>query len=181
MESNKERKGMEMIPALAQLDHIEFAKNIITSVKEGVTDPLQLLIFLKRIEKIQETFKEDKEVKEIIKDEAGKHAMDGVKFKYMGADMQVTSTYTRYDCSVCGDPVWDALNAISKDVAQQLKDREAMLKASFPKNPGLGFTSPTIVVDKIPYLEYGDCGEEFKLNQPQKNETIGVKMWLPKS
>lgn len=177
----EQNKGLATIPVLAQLNNVEFANQLKANIKDGKVEPIMVLIFLKRMEAIQKSLKEDKEVQEIIVNEATLHIEEGKSFDYMGAKLTLGATYTAYDFSDCNDPLWTALNSISEEVKEALKQREAFLKAAFPEKMTLGFTAPSVIIDKIPYLELGDCGEEYKLNKPVKRQTTGLKVTLPKS
>lgn len=177
---NTNNNGLMIVPKLAQLDHITFAKDLGDSIKEGLVDPLMAHIFLKRIEKIQDILKEDKEVKELINKEAAKHNVDGKTFSFMGANLLLGAVHTSYDFTGCNDPVWTNLNEIFETVKELKANREKMLKAAFPDKPGLGFSSPTIVVDKLLSLVEMDCGEEYRLNAPIKKQVEGVKVTFKK-
>ena len=46
---NTENKGIELASNLAQMNHVAFANDLITNIKEGNVDPILVHIFLKRI------------------------------------------------------------------------------------------------------------------------------------
>lgn len=168
-------KQIAPISALAQLDHNQVAKTISNSIKEGNVEPLKVHMFLKRVEKIIEILKEDKEVKDILMNEAGKHVIDGKSFDYMGATLRVGPTYTFTDYSTCGDPLWDSFDEAEKTVKAMKKEREAFLKAAFPETTSLfGSPNPTVIVDYVYSLTQSDLGEEVTLMKPQKKQTMGV-------
>lgn len=178
---NNENKGLAIVPKLAQLDHASFAKDLITAIKEGQVDPLMAHIFLKRIEKIQDILKDDKEVKELIKTEASKHELDGKTFAFMGAKLQLTSVHTAYKFEECNDILWTNLNEIFERVKAMKTERETFLKAAFPEKSSLfGVVSPKVVIDQLYTLEATDCGEEVTLNAPVKYQQQGVKVTFPK-
>lgn len=181
-DTNKEKQtGLAVIPVLAQLNNVQFAKELADNIKDGKVEPIMVHIFLKRIEAIQKVLKADEGVQEAIISEASKHIEEGKTFDYMGAKLSLGATYTAYDYTNCNDPLWTALNAITDEVKEAKSAREKFLQAAFPEKVTLGFTAPSVIIDKIPYLELGDCGEEYKLNKPVKRQTTGLKVTLPKS
>lgn len=178
---NTENKGIALASNLAQMNHVAFANDLITNIKEGNVDPLLVHIFLKRIEKIQEILKDNKEVKEIIINEGVKHALEGKPFTYTGAKISVAAVYTTYDFSSCNDPLWNCLNEEFVKLSEMKKEREAFLKAAFPEKVNkFGFTAPRVIIDKLYYLEQADCGEEVVLNAPIKRQQTGLKVTFPK-
>lgn len=180
--NNNDNKGLAVVPRLAQLNHVTFAKDLTHAIKEGQLDPLMVHIFLKRIENIQKTLKDDKEVKELIKNEASKHNLDGKTFEFMGAKLQVTSVHTAYNFESCNDPLWSNLNEIFERVKAMKTERETFLKAAFPEKSSLfGVTAPRVVIDNLYSLEMLDCGEEVVLNAPVKYQQEGVKVTFPKA
>ena len=182
MEKGNENKGLAIVPQLAQLNHIKFAKDLGDSIKEGDVDPLVVHIFLKRIENIQKILKEDKEVGSAIKVAAGMHDGTGKQFSFMGAKLALTSVHTTYNYEQCGDILWTNLNEIFQQVKEMKEDREKFLKAAFPdKVNKFGFTAPRVVVEKLFTLESMDCGEEVVLNQPRKIQQEGVKVTFDKT
>ena len=73
MENTQENKQLQLqtVANLAQLNHEEISKTIVDSILAGEVDPLQVHMFLKRIEKIAELVKTNKDVKEAVtKEEA---------------------------------------------------------------------------------------------------------------
>lgn len=181
MEENQ-NKGLAVVPQLAQLNHLEFGKQIANAIVEGTVDPLMIQIFLKRMEAIQKELKGNEEVKRIMLDEAYKHNADGKTFPFMGADILVGAVHTSYDFSVCGDILWDNLNEIFNQVKEMKEEREAFLKAAFPEKVSkFGFNPPpTVIVHNTYSLVSNDCGEEITLKAPLKRQQQGLKVTLPK-
>ena len=181
MENTQENSnGLTIIPQLAQLDHINFGKQIVQNIKDGTVEPLMIHLFLKRFEALQKAVGEDKEVKEIINKEASKHIQDGKTFEYLGAKITLTSVHTSYDYSNCNDILWTNLNEIFQRVKEMKEDREKFLKAAFPDTTKFGFTAPRVVIEKLFTLETTDCGGEVVLNAPIKKQVEGLCVSFPK-
>lgn len=182
-QENQENKSLAMINNLAQLDHINFAKQIATNIKEGTVEPLSVLLFLKRFEALGKTINADEEIKEAYVNSANKYIVEGKSFDLYGAKLTVAAVSTTYDFTNCNDPVWTALNDIQTRVKVLLKEREDFLKAAFPEKAGslFGVSAPVVVVDKVLALQEVEVGDKFALNKPVKIQKTGVKVTLPKS
>lgn len=178
--SNQET-GLAIIPKLAQLNHVNFGKQIIENIKEGTVDPLQIHLFLKRFEELKKLVGEDKEVKEIINKEASKHIQDGKTFEYLGAKITLAAVSTKYEFNNCNDILWTNLNNLFEQIKEMKEEREKFLKAAFPEKVNkFGFTSPTVVIEHTYVLQRMDCGEEVKLNAPVKRQVDGLRVSFPK-
>lgn len=176
METNKNNTlTIHTINDLAQLDHIGFAKQIVDNIKEGVLNPLQIHLFLKRFEELKKEVDKDKVVKELITSEAAKHIQEGKTFEYLGAKLTVAAVSTKYDFTACNDPLWDNLNELSAKIKEMKDAREDFLKVAFKNNDKFGFTAPTVVIDKLYFLDEADCGEEARLNAPIKKQVTGLR------
>ena len=182
MENTQENKQLQLqtVANLAQLNHEEVSKTIINSILEGEVDPLQVHMFLKRIEKIAELVKTNKDVKEAVTKAASSHSSDKA-FDFMGASLKVGAVHTAYDFSECGDLLWNNLNEMVIKFTALKKAREEQLKVAFPENIGFGFKPPRMIIDHLYHVETVDCGEEVVLNQPKKIQQMGVKVTFKKS
>jgi hypothetical protein len=187
MENNAEfvTEQEQLLPVvkLAQLNHIDVANTIINGIIEGNVDPMTTHMFLKRMEKLSETVLADEDVKRITLEAANNSIEKGSSFNYMGAKLTVMAVYTSYDFSACGDPLWDSLDIIEKQIKDMKKERETQLKAFFPEAKAgslFGSVNPTVIVDHIYSLQQMDCGEEVKLMRPIKYQKTGIKTTFPK-
>lgn len=182
MENTQENKQLQLqtVANLAQLNHEEVSKTIINSILEGEVDPLQVHMFLKRIEKIAELVKTNKDVKEAVTKAASLHSPDKA-FAFMGASLKVGAVHTAYDFSECGDLLWNNLNEMVTKFTAMKKAREEQLKVAFPENIGFGFKPPRMIIDHLYHVETVDCGEEVVLNQPKKIQQMGVKVTFKKA
>ena len=86
---------------------------------------------------------DDKEVKEIIMEEADKYHEK--TFEFSGAKV-TKSKRTTYDYAVCNDSVYNSLK-------EQLKIREAILKSGIDASTGETFTKPTEKVSEFLQIE----------------------------
>lgn len=170
------------IVQLAQLNHVDVAKTIIAGLEDGLTEPMRVHLFLKRVEKLSELVLKNENVKQIILNDAEKHITKGSSFEYLGAKCTVQAVYTWYDFEATNDPVWVNLKEIEERVKKMRTDREAFLKAAFPDstNSLYGSPNPKVLVDHLYSLELVDCGEEIALSRPIKRQTRGVKTSFPK-
>ena len=182
MENTQENKQLQLqtVANLAQLNHEEVSNTIINSILEGEVDPLQVHMFLKRIEKIAEIVKTNKDVKEAVTKAASSHSPDKA-FDFMGASLKVGAVHTAYNFSECGDLLWNNLNEMVTKFTAMKKAREEQLKVAFPENIGFGFKPPRMIIDHLYHVETVDCGEEVVLNQPKKIQQMGVKVTFKKS
>lgn len=140
-------------------------------------------MFLKRMEKLSETVLKNEDVKRITLETANKAIEKGSSFDYMGAKLTVMAVHTAYDFSACGDPLWDSLNEVEKQVKQMKKDRETQLKAFFPELKGnvmFGSANPTVVVDYVYCLQQMDLRQDVTLMKPIKYQQTGIKTTFPK-
>lgn len=161
------------------------SKDYIGKIKElilgGHVDPLAVYTVLKRMNKISETIFEDKQIKQIVLDEADKHLSGNTKsFDLYSAKICKMPTYTWYDFNGCGHPVLEELYKIQKEVAARIKQIEDELKLLIVKETtqiGLGILddSKAIVVEAVPELAWINSGETLRVQAPKKLQTIGLK------
>lgn len=135
-----------------------FSRQIIQSVQNGETDPLELLAFLKTLEKIVEAVKEG--TKDNIKNALDKYSEKS--FDAFGVRFEKAEVGTKYDYSVCGDPIYNHRAQIAEEAAAQLKEREAFLKS---------LKEPINIVDD-------ESGELARVIPPLKKSTEGVKTYF---
>ncbi len=97
---------------------ISFTDKVMEAVNDGYLDPLKLKIQLKAMEDIITQLSDRKDFRDAVTDAAAKYGRGSHKFH--NAVFEVKATAGRYDYS--GDPT-------HANLKQQLKDREAFLKA----------------------------------------------------
>jgi hypothetical protein len=133
-----------------------FSDQLIHAVQSGEVNPLKIRIWIKTVEEILERVK--KETNEHQLREAGKYSED--TFDYAGAKITKAELGTKYDYSVCGDPVHKHLSDIVESAKEQLSEREAFLKA---------LREPLVMVDE-------GSGEVTRVIPPLKKSTTGLKV-----
>lgn len=145
------------------------------NIKEGHTDTIEMMLSLKKLEKISEEVKEDKEIKEIFLENTKKVLDGGKSVDMYGAKITVRAVHTYYDFSECGDSVLDAMYKIKKDLDEMIKQRETEIKAMFPSNPSkLGIPKRTIIQAGVPSLEISEDEFEENICAPIKKQKDGV-------
>ncbi len=131
---------------------------LIEAVKNGEASGIELFIFLNAFAKIAERVK--KEIGENVMNEADKYP--GTSFEVFGNKVEKAELGTKYDYAICGDPVYVRRKDIADKAAEQLKEREAFLKA---------LKQPITIVDE-------DSGEVVMVSPPVKTSTSGIKITI---
>lgn len=135
---------------------IAFASRVINEVESGNIDPLKAKLWCKTLQEIAD--KIDKGTKEYQVKEAAKYG--DKPFEFAGAELHLTSTYTEYDYSTCGDMIYNELVKHQKSYNQLVKEREKFLQQ---------LKQSMTIVDE-------STGETFTINPPVKKQTEGVKV-----
>lgn len=133
-----------------------FSDQVIQAVQNGEVNPLKIRIWLKTMEEIIDRVK--KETNEHQLKEADKYTERS--FEYAGAKIEKSELGTKYDYSICNDPVHIQLKKLLEEADKQLKERETFLKS---------LREPLIIVDE-------GSGEVVKVSPPSKKSTTGLKV-----
>ena len=153
---------MEVTNALAEFPtNKEVVKTlgdiVITGVKEGSLDPLEVMLQLKAIEVFGKYVRDN--VNDNVLVAASLHSADK-PFIYRGATMQIRAVSTTYYFSGCNDPVYlDLLNELEA-IEDKVKARETFLK-------NLDGTVSVVIGDEI-----------VNINPPRKNQKEGITIKL---
>lgn len=136
-------------------DITEKAKSIVFAVAEGIEDPLETYI---KIRKAKELFDEsEKNLKPYI---------DGIKVNkgelYYGCEIIEKEQGVKYDYSGCGDQEWNLLNTQMIELSAKIKSRENLLKS---------ITSPLETVNI-------ETGETFTISAPIKSGKLGKSITI---
>lgn len=133
-----------------------FSDQVIESVRQGETNPLEVLVILKAFEKATERIL--KEVRENYVKEADKYSEKS--FELFGAKLEKAEVGTKYNYSICNDPVYNRRLAIATEATKLVKEREDFLKS---------LKDPINFVDE-------ETGEFVKIIPPLKTSTESVKV-----
>jgi hypothetical protein len=133
-----------------------FSDGVIQSVREGEINPLTVLVQLRAMEQASERIL--KEIKANIMAEADKYP--GKSFEYMGNQLTKAEHGTKYDYSVCCDPILNELLTEQEKIAAKVKARQERLKAQ---------TTPETIIDPT-------SGEIVTVIPPVKKSTSGLNV-----
>lgn len=133
-----------------------FSDQLIAGVKEGEINPLKVRVWSKTMETIIDRV--NKETMENQLNEAAKYAE--AKFSFSGAEITKADVRTEYDYTACNDPEYNRMLTILEAAKEQLKEREAFLKA---------IKEPLTILDE-------GTGEYFTIKGPAVKRTPGLKV-----
>jgi len=135
-----------------------FSDGIIEAVKGGEINPLAVLVQLRAMQQASERIL--KEIDSNIMSEAGKYP--GSTFEYMGNKITKAEHGTKYDYSVCNDPIMDNLIEEAKILNEKIKARQERLKAQ---------TQPENILDEV-------SGEVYLISPPIKRSKSGLNVQI---
>lgn len=135
-----------------------FSDQLIESVKQGEVNPLEVLIQLRAFEKVT------KRVLEEIKDEllTASAKYPETRIELYGSVIEKAELGTKYDYSVCNDPVFERLEVDANTSTERMKSRQEFLKA---------LKEPLTFVDE-------ESGEVVRILPPTKKSTTGLKVTI---
>lgn len=145
---------LHLMPASrAQVD--KFSDDLIESVRNGELDPIELRATFKALEMVM-----DRVAKETLPNAlTASDKYPGERFEAFGCAIQKGDVRTEYDYASSGDPVYAQRFKIAEQAKEQLKEREAFLKA---------VKSNMTIVDEA-------SGEVVTIKPPVKKSTPGLK------
>jgi len=132
-----------------------FEDQVVSSVKDGITNPITLQVYLKAFVKAADGI-----LKRIAEDSLREAVKYGKSAIIHGAHVDVAEFGTKYSYENCEDVIWNQLNTDSISIAEKKKDRETFLKT---------LKEPITVVDE-------QTGETWKIIPPLKKSTTGIKV-----
>jgi hypothetical protein len=135
-----------------------FVKQIVTSVKSGEANPLEVLVMLRAMEAAAAEIRE--EIEENIVREADKYAEK--KFERYGAILEKSEVATKYNYATSKDTVYERLQTDFDTAKSRLDERTAFLK---------GLKQPMTIVDEL-------TGEVVTINPPLKTSKSGVRVYI---
>lgn len=133
-----------------------FSDSIIQAVKQGEANPLEVLIQIRALQKVSERVL--KEIDDNLLKEVDKYHEN--TFEFMGSKIEKAELGTKYDYSICTDPVFERLEVDALKANEDLKERQEFLKV---------LKKPLTVVDEI-------TGEISTIHPPAKKSKSGVKV-----
>ncbi|HKR03496.1 MAG TPA: hypothetical protein VJY62_02590 [Bacteroidia bacterium] len=136
----------------------KFALKLISEVKSGEVNPLELHVKLTAMQKAMDQVK--KEIGALTLQEAEKH---GAKmFEAYSSKIEIYELGTKYDFSNCNDPEWVEAKQKEDEAAEKRKERETLLRS---------------VKGSLEIVIPG-TGEIAKVYPPTKSSTTGIKVTL---
>ena len=180
-DENEISNANELMSVGQSFDSKQYVRDILAATKNGEVNPLKAYTVVKRMEKVAKEVLEDKEFKKLGLDEAEKYLSGNQKsIELYSAKIMKAVTYTYFEFKDCGHPVWDELNRIEEEVKAKKKVIEEELKLLILKETtqiGLGITNDTktIVVDKVPMLQWFENEDQVVVKAPKKIQQIGLK------
>lgn len=133
-----------------------FSDGVIRAVQGGEVNPLAVLVQLRAMQQASERIL--KEIDNNIMSEASKYP--GQTFEYMGNKITKAEHGTKYDYSVCNDPVLNDLIKEQESIAAKVKVRQERLKAQ---------TTPESILDP-------ETGEVVIITPPTKKSKSGLNV-----
>ena len=133
-----------------------FVNQVVESVINGNKKALDIHLQLKAMEDIIEQIKADLSYKETLLNEA---ELNGKSFEYQNAKIDIREVGTKYDFSLCNDPMYSRLKESSIKANDDLKEREKFLKSIPQKN--------------ITNIDT-ETGEATEIYPPSKSSTTSV-------
>ena len=158
--------GIQKFMNISVIPHDNVAKEIAHQVKEGIVDPIQVYIALKRVAKIEElcldSQKGDKELREIILNKVRQSLNGGKNIDMYGANLRIQATGTRYEFENCGDSVLNKLMEIEKEVKARIKQRQDFIKVTLPPDDtkSLNNKNKKVIQEGVTSLVWSD--DEFE-------------------
>lgn len=142
--------------ATTQTEIDRFSDGLIQSVKEGESNPLEILIMLRAFEKVSKRVLS--EIDENYLKEADKYPEK--KFELFGATIEKAEVGTKYDYAVCDDTIYERLEVEFETAKRKLDERKEFLKV---------LKAPMPVIDDV-------TGECVTIKPPLKTSTTGLKV-----
>lgn len=135
-----------------------FADKLISEVKDGQVNPLELHVKLTALQRALDKVK--KEIVPMTIKEAEKYSSRN--FSAYNSKLEISELGVKYDYSGCGDAEWEHYKQIEESAAASRKGREEFLKA---------IKGETEIMNSL-------TSEMIKVSPPVKSSTTGLKVTL---
>jgi hypothetical protein len=156
---------------------ITAAQNIYSDIMDNGTSAIRVAEMFKFIEETQKQLKEitDENGKnnftDLVREEITKNSDDGKTYtSKSGNTFEIVEAGVKYDYSVCGDPIWNRLNAELESIKEKIKEREVYLKTIKSATP----------VGNVLDNDTSELHENVELYPPVKTSTSTFKQTLLK-
>lgn len=135
-----------------------FAKQIIESVQNGYTNPLEVKVMMRALRAVAEEVEE--EIDENAINEADRYSEKVIEM--YGAQIHKSEVGVNYDYAASGFTEWEQIDSEIKTLTERRKEKEAFLRAL--KEPMTRVNEST--------------GEIETIKPPQKKSKSGIKIYL---
>jgi hypothetical protein len=137
---------------------VRFSRQLVQSVKDGNTNPLELLVMLRSLEAVSEMVRED--IEENILKEADKYSEKVIQ--QYGARIEKKDVGVKYAYASSQDVQWEQLDSQIAGLSLRKRQREEFLRT---------LKEPLTVVDE-------ETGEVTKIHPPHRTSKTGVAVYL---
>jgi hypothetical protein len=137
---------------------VRFSRQLVQSVKDGNTNPLELLVMLRSLEAVSELVRED--IEENVLKEADKYSEKVIQ--QYGARIEKREVSVKYAYPSSQDVQWEQLDSQIATLQFKRKQREEFLRT---------LKEPLTVVDE-------ETGEVTKIHPPHRTSKTGVAVYL---
>jgi hypothetical protein len=148
---------LRLMPAKTD-EIVRFSRQLVQSVKDGNTNPLELLVMLRSLEAVSEMVRED--IEENILKEADKYSEKVIE--QYGARIEKKDVGVKYAYASSQDVQWEQLDSQIAGLSLRKRQREEFLRA---------LKEPMTVVDE-------ETGEVTKIHPPYRTSKQGVAVYL---
>ena len=155
--------AIELDEIVSKTNLERLTRHLVQLIEDGEVNPLDAIVKMHAMGKLVEGVTKNIMVKDVVRAELERYGTKTVK--YEGVTFQLKAVSTRYEYSVCNDPVWQRLKNNADIAAAALKEREEFLKAI----PLEGFTQ----VDPL-------TGEVVQTVRPEKRSEEGYSITIDK-
>lgn len=147
---------------ITKTDIQTISSDVISQLEAGTLNPFFLQKNYKALEKIMENVKS--KLVDCLNREIDKYPEKKTGVEMFGATFKQGEFGTKYSYAETGDPVWQELNAKTKELQEKLKERETFLK---------GIKGSETIVDT-------NSGEIVTVYEPAKTSTTSVSCSINK-
>ena len=162
MNDNEPHNAMSMLRLMPmKVDEVaRFVKQIVSSVRDGNANPLEVKVMMRALRAIAEEVEE--EIDENAITEAEKYSEKVIEM--YGAQIHKSEVGVSYDYASSGFTEWEQWDVVVKNATETRKEKEAFLRA---------LKEPITTLNE-------NTGEVETIRPPQKKSKSGIKIYLAK-